>query len=112
MMTSTANLSPLEQIQHAELDCSQTIREAQIDAEERKKLARQRVSKLKDDAKVLGRQQGQQDYQSAIELAHQEAQSIIEQAHERVDQLVQHRDTSIDTMIDQIVAIIRGGDES
>ena len=111
-MTSTANLSPLEQIQHAERTCSQTIREAQLEAEERKKAARQHAAKLNDDARVLGRQQGQQDYHAAIELAQQEAQAIIEQARARAEQLAQHRDASIDTMIDQIVALIRGSDES
>jgi len=111
-MTCNGHLTTISRIQQAEKECSQQVFTAQADAEERKRLARREVAKLKEEARALGHQQGERDYQSALASARREAQHIVQQAREHAKQLVYDNETYINKMIDTAMAIIRGDETS
>ena len=99
-------ISPLQVIQHKELDLSRRVEEARRQAEARIQAAREEARQIIAQADQVGRAEADAFYQRGIEAARREAETVVAAAHREADALRRQATAGLDDAARHIVDIV------
>jgi V/A-type H+-transporting ATPase subunit G/H len=99
-------ISPLQVIQHKELDLSRRVEEARRQAEARIQAAREEARQIIAQADQEGRSEADAFYQRGIEAARREAETVVAAAHQEADALRCQATAGLDDAARHIVDMV------
>ena len=99
-------ISPLQVIQHKELDLSRRVEEARRQAEAKIQAAREEARQIIAQADQEGRAEADTIYQRGIEAARSEAETVVAAAHQEADALRRQATARLDDAAMHIVDIV------
>lgn len=103
-----ADLSPLEQIRHAEAEVTRRVASARQAAERTLVKARTQAAQQRNQAQKEGQSEGQAQYQASIASAEEEARQILDQAQKQADALLLRGQAHLYAAVCQAVEFIIG----
>ena len=101
-------ISPLEQIRHAEAEVTRRLASARQEAEKKLIKARSKAAQQQKQALDEGLRQGQAHYQSTINKAEEEARQILTESREKAGTLLLQGETHLYEAVCLAVEIILG----
>jgi vacuolar-type H+-ATPase subunit H len=99
-------LSPLDQIRHAESEVTRRIAAAREAARQTVESAQARASVLREEAQHGGRQEGLARYREQISNAEERARIILSQAQDRADDLQSQGGAHMTAAVRQAIVFI------
>ncbi len=106
--TSSAGLSPLDQIRLAEAEITRKIVTAREASERAIAEARAQATLLKKQAHESGTREGQIRYKGIVSKAEEEARTIVEHAHNQAADLERKGQVRMEGAIQGILSIVLG----
>jgi vacuolar-type H+-ATPase subunit H len=100
------SISPLQVIQHKELDLSRRVEDARRQAEARIQAAREEARQIIAQADQQGRSEADAFYQRGIEAARREAETVVAAAHQKADALRRQATAGLDDVAQHIVDMV------
>jgi len=100
-MRKEDNLSPIEQIRHAEAEIIRQVATAREAAEECLKAAKIKAERLQSEAILEGKQEGEKLYQQTIDQAREAAARIVDQANKQANEMRENGKLNMGLVIQQ-----------
>ncbi len=107
-----AEISPLDQIRQAEADVARQVASAREAAEHTVAQARIQAKDLLDDARQIGKREGEKRYREIISNAEEEEQAIVAQARNRAENLRRRAGDRLAEGVRRALNVVIGLEES
>lgn len=110
-MNSENELSPLDRIRQAEAEVARQIAASRERGEQRAARAREQADVLLQEAREVGRREGQAQYRRLILQAQDEVRALCLESEERLEALRRARVERMDAAVARVVAIVAAAGE-